>query len=141
MINTLKFDIVSMFERKSQYMKYVKQLMIILIFSFIGDILNHIVPLPIPASIYGMVLLFIALSTKIIKLDQVETTAEFLLSIMLIFFVPASVGIMDTFFAYKSSMLPIIIIVIISTIIVMITTGLVSQFIIKLKSKKDKGAK
>ena len=122
-------------------MKYVKQLMIILIFSFIGDILNHIVPLPIPASIYGMVLLFIALSTKIIKLDQVETTAEFLLSIMLIFFVPASVGIMDTFFAYKSSMLPIIIIVIVSTIIVMITTGLVSQFIIKLKSKKDKGAK
>lgn len=122
-------------------MKYVKQLMIILIFSFIGDILNHIIPLPIPASIYGMVLLFIALSTKIIKLDQVETTAEFLLSIMLIFFVPASVGIMDTFFAYKSSMLPIIIIVIISTIIVMITTGLVSQFIIKLRNKKGKGAK
>ena len=122
-------------------MKYVKQLMIILIFSFIGDILNHIISLPIPASIYGMILLFIALSTKIIKLDQVETTAEFLLSIMLIFFVPASVGIMDTFFAYKSSMLPIIIIVIISTIIVMITTGLVSQFIIKLRNKKGKGAK
>lgn len=122
-------------------MKYVKQLMIILIFSFMGDILNHIIPLPIPASIYGMVLLFIALSTKIIKLDQVETTAEFLLSIMLIFFVPASVGIMDTFFAYKSSMLPIIIIVIFSTIIVMITTGLVTQFIIKLRNKKGKGAK
>lgn len=122
-------------------MKYIKELMIILIFSFIGDVLNHIIPLPIPASIYGMILLFIALSTKIIKLEQVETTAEFLLSIMLIFFVPASVGIMDTFFAYKSSMLPIIIIVIISTVIVMITTGLVSQFIIKLKNKKGKGAK
>lgn len=122
-------------------MKYIKELMIILIFSFIGDVLNHVIPLPIPASIYGMILLFIALSTKIIKLEQVETTAEFLLSIMLIFFVPASVGIMDTFFAYKSSMLPIIIIVIISTVIVMITTGLVSQFIIKLKNKKGKGAK
>lgn len=121
-------------------MKYVKQLMIILIFSFMGDILNYIIPLPIPASIYGMVLLFIALSTKIIKLDQVETAAEFLLSIMLIFFVPASVGIMDTFFAYKSSMLPIIIIVIFSTIIVMITTGLVTQFMIKLRNK-GKGAK
>lgn len=122
-------------------MKYVKQLMIILIFSFIGDILNHIIPLPIPVSIYGMVFLFIALLTRIIKLNQVETTAEFLLSIMLIFFVPASVGIIDTFFAYKSSMLPIIIIVIISTIIVMITTGLVSQFIIKLRNKKERGAK
>jgi len=122
-------------------MKYVKQLMIILLFSFIGDILNHLIPLPIPASIYGMVLLFIALTTKVIKLDQVETTAEFLLSIMLIFFVPASVGIMDTFFDYKSSMLPIIIIVIISTITVMITTGLVAQAIIKLRIKKRKGAK
>ena len=45
-------------------MKYVKQLMIILLFSFIGDILNHLIPLPIPASIYGMVLLFIALTTN-----------------------------------------------------------------------------
>ena len=122
-------------------MKYIKELMIILTFSFIGDVLNLIIPLPIPASIYGMILLFIALSTKLIKLEQVETTAEFLLSIMLIFFVPASVGIMDTFFAYKSSMLPIIIIVIISTIVVMITTGLVSQFVIKLTNKKKKGAK
>lgn len=122
-------------------MKYVKQLMIILIFSFIGDVLNHIIPLPIPASIYGMCLLFIALCTKIIKLEQVEATTEFLLSIMLIFFVPASVGIMDTFFAYKSSMLSIIVIVVISTIIVMITTGLVTQFIIKLRNKKGKGAK
>lgn len=117
-------------------MKYVKELMIILIFSFIGDILNYIIPLPIPASIYGMILLFVALSTKFIKIEQVETTAEFLLSIMLIFFVPASVGIVDTFFAYKSNMVPIIIIVIISTISVMVTTGLVSQCIIKLTNRR-----
>lgn len=120
-------------------MKYIKQLMIIMLFSFLGEILNHIIPLPIPASIYGMILLFLALTTKIIKLDQVEETAEYLLSIMLIFFVPASVGIMDTFLEHQSSMLPIIIIVIVSTIVVIITTGLVSQFIIKITHKK--GAK
>ncbi len=122
-------------------MKYAKELMIILLFSFIGEVLNHLIPLPIPASIYGMVLLFISLATKFIKLEQVEETAEFLLSIMLIFFVPASVGIMDTFFAYKSSMAFIVIIVIISTIVVMATTGLVSQFIIKLINKKTKVGK
>jgi len=122
-------------------MKCVKELMIILFFSFIGELLNYLIPLPIPASIYGMVLLFISLATKIIKLEQVEETAEFLLSIMLIFFVPASVGIMDTFFAYKSSMMSIVIIVIISTIVVMATTGLVSQFIIKLTNKKAKVGK
>ena len=120
-------------------MKYIKQLMIILLFSFLGEILNYMIPLPIPASIYGMILLFIALATKIIKLEEVEETAEYLLSIMLIFFVPASVGIMDTFFEHKSSMLSIVIIVIISTIVVITVTGLVSQFIIKITHKK--GAK
>lgn len=122
-------------------MKYIKQLMIIFIFSFFGDILNHVIPLSIPASIYGMTLLFIALATKFIKLEMVEDTAEYLLSIMLIFFVPASVGIMDTFDAYKSNMFSIIVIVIISTVVVMVTTGLVSQFIINLISKKSKGGK
>lgn len=119
-------------------MKYIKGLMIIFIFSFIGEILNHLLPLPLPASIYGMILLFIALLTKCIKLEQVEMISEFLLSVMLIFFVPASVGIMDTFFDYKSNMLNIIITVIVSTIVVMITTGLVAQTIIKLTNKKRK---
>lgn len=117
-------------------MKFIKQLMIILLFSFIGELLNSIIPLSIPASIYGMILLFIALVTKIIKLEQIEDTAEYLLSIMLIFFVPSAVGIMDTFFTYQSSMLPIIMIVIISTITVLIITGIISQLVIKLTSKK-----
>lgn len=116
-------------------MKYIKQLAIILLFSFIGELLNYFIPLSIPASIYGMVLLFIALCTKIIKLEHVEETGEFLLSIMLIFFVPASVGIMDTFFEYKSSMIYIIIIIFISTIMVIAATGLVSQLVINIKNK------
>lgn len=122
--------------KRSEKMKFIKQLMIILLFSFIGELLNSIIPLSIPASIYGMILLFIALVTKIIKLEQIEDTAEYLLSIMLIFFVPSAVGIMDTFFTYQSSMLPIIMIVIISTITVLIITGIISQLVIKLTSKK-----
>lgn len=122
-------------------MKYIKQLMIILLFSFMGEVLNRLIPLPIPASIYGMALLFISLVTKIVKLDQVRETSEFLLSIMLIFFVPASVGIIDTFVAYKSSMILIVVIVIVSTIVVMITSGLVSQYIIKITNRKLKGGK
>lgn len=117
-------------------MKYIKQIMIILLFSFLGELLNYIIPLSIPASIYGMALLFLALTTKIIKLEQIEDIAEYLLSIMLIFFVPSAVGIMDTFFEYQDSMLPIILIVIISTLVVLIVTGLVSQLMIKITSKK-----
>ncbi len=119
-------------------MKYIEQLMVIILFSFIGEVLNYEIPLPIPASIYGMILLFLALSTKIIKLEQVEATGEYLMSIMLMFFVPAGVGIMDTFFEYKSSMLKIIVIVVISTITVQAVTGLISQFIIGITNKRSK---
>ena len=122
-------------------MQYVRELMIILLFSFLGEILNYLIPLPIPASIYGMILFFIALATKVVKLEKVEKTAEFLLAIMLLFFIPAAVGIMDTFIAYKASMLLIIIVVIVSTIVVMMATGLTSQFIINLVNKKSKGGK
>ena len=119
-------------------MKYVKQLMIILSFSFLGEIINYILPLSIPTSIYGMVLLFITLCTKIVKLEQIEEAGEYLLSIMLIFFVPTAVGIMETFFEYQNSMLQIILIIILSTIIVLSVTGLVSQFVVKITSKSGK---
>lgn len=130
-------------ERNAFYMKYLKQLMIILLFSFMGEVLNTIIPLPIPASIYGMILLFIALSLKIVKLEQVKETAEYMLSIMLILFVPSAVGIMDVFFEYKAYILPIFLIIIISTFVVMLVTGKVSQFVAKisLSSKKEEKQK
>lgn len=120
-------------------MKYLKQLMIILLFSFIGEVLNTVIPLPIPASIYGMLLLFIALSLKIVKLEQVKETSEYFLSIMLILFVPAAVGIMDAFFQFKAYILPILLIILVSTFAVMLVTGLVSQLVAKIPlfSKKE----
>ncbi|MBO5348471.1 MAG: CidA/LrgA family protein [Clostridia bacterium] len=120
-------------------MKYLKQLMIILLFSFIGEVLNTVIPLPIPASIYGMLLLFIALSLKIVKLEQVKETSEYFLSIMLILFVPAAVGIMDAFFQFKAYILPILLIILVSTFAVMLVTGSVSQLVAKIPlfSKKE----
>ncbi len=119
-------------------MKYLRQLLIILLFSFVGEVINFLLPFSIPASIYGMILLFIALSTKVVKLDQIQETGEYFLSIMLIFFVPETVGIMDTFFAYQDSMLKIIIIVIISTIVVLAITAIVSQIVAKITNKNGK---
>ena len=62
-------------------MKYLKQFLIILAISFIGEILKYIVPLPIPASIYGMVIMFICLQTKILKLDDVKSVGKFLIAV------------------------------------------------------------
>ena len=127
-------------------MKYLKQLSIILLFTFLGELLNKIIPLPIPTSIYGMLLLFFALSLKIVKLEQVSETSDFMFSIMLILFVPAAVGVMDAFFQYKAFILPMILIIVISTFVVMLITAASSQFVAGLhifnkKEQKEESQK
>ena len=118
-------------------MKYVKQLLIIGAISFIGELLNILIPLPIPASIYGLVILFLALLFKVLKLEQVEETANFLLSIMLIFFVPSTVSIINNFSELKDFALEILIIIFVSTFTVMIVTGLTAELIAKYKKERN----
>lgn len=118
-------------------MKYIKQCLIILVISFIGELLKYILPLPIPASIYGMVLLFAGLMTGLIKLDAVKETGTFLIEIMPLMFIPAGVGLMTSWGTLKAIIVPVSIITVITIITVMISTGWVSQAIIR-KSRGNK---
>lgn len=77
-------------------MKYMKQLLIIFGVTCIGEILKHFIPLPIPASIYGLVIMLVCLTTGIIKLDHVRECGEFLVEIMPLMFIPAAVGLLDS---------------------------------------------
>ena len=77
-------------------MKFLKQFLIILAISLIGEILKSVLPFPIPASIYGMVLMFILLLTGVIKLEQVRDAGKFLIEIMPVMFIPAGVGLMSS---------------------------------------------
>lgn len=117
-------------------MKYIKQLGIILTISFIGEILNHFIPLPIPASIYGLVLMFVCLQTGIIKLDAVKDTADFLIEIMPMMFIPAAVGLIESWEIIQPNALAYVAIAIVSTITVMFAAGHITQFIIR-RSKKE----
>ena len=74
-------------------MKYVQQFSIILLISVIGEILKTFLPLPVPASVYGLVIMLVALLTGILKLDQVKGAADFLVEIMPVMFVPAGAGL------------------------------------------------
>lgn len=115
-------------------MKYIKQCLIILVISFIGELLKCLLPLPIPASIYGMVLLFTGLMTGLIKLEAVKETGAFLIEIMPVMFIPAGVGLMTSWGTLKVIIVPVSIITVITIITVMVATGRVSQAIIR-KSK------
>ena len=118
-------------------MKYIKQFLIIVLVSFLGELLNYLIPLPIPGSIYGMVLMFILLCSGIIKLEQVKKTWKFLLDIMPVMFIPSAVGITSQFEQLKDIWLQIIVITIITTVITIAVTGLSSQAIIRWKKRKE----
>lgn len=117
-------------------MKYLKQFLIIILISFMGEILKMLIPIPIPASIYGMLIMFVGLLTGIIKLEAVKETGRFLIDIMPVMFIPAGVGLMTSFGVLKPILLPISVITVISIITVMAAGGWVSQIIIRKSGKK-----
>lgn len=122
-------------------MRYIKQFSIIISVCFIGEILQRIIPLPVPASIYGLVLMFLALKIGIFPLDAVEQTSDFILSIMPLLFVPSTVGLITAGPILKRHGIYFLIIGILSTIVVFAATGIVAQAIIRLKNKKSPSTK
>jgi holin-like protein len=112
-------------------MKYLKQFLIILAISLIGEILKSVLPLPVPASIYGMVILFVLLLTGVLKLEQVRDVGRFLIEIMPVMFIPAGVGLMSSWKVLEPVLLPVSVITVITIFTVMGATGIVSQIIIK----------
>ena len=119
-------------------MKYIKQFEIILALSLIGELMNRLIPLPVPASIYGMAILFTALCTGIIKLSAVKETGHFLVQIMPMMFIPATVGLLESWEVMQSFLTAIIVIALVSTVIVIFASGHATQLIINLKKKERK---
>ena len=101
-------------------MKILKQFGIILLVSAIGELLNYYIPLPIPASIYGIVIMFICLVTGIIPLETVKDAGHFLVEIMPVMFISPAVAIMESWGLIKADWIPYICITVISTIVVII---------------------
>lgn len=118
-------------------MKYIRQLMIILSISFAAELMEYLIPIPVAASIYGLVLMLIGLVTKVIPLEKVEGAADFLVEIMPIVFIPSTVGIMTSVDALKELLLPLTVISVVSTVLIMVVTGRVSQRILRRNSAKE----
>ena len=119
-------------------MKYLRQLLMILIFSFIGEVLHAVIPIQMPASIYGLVLLFIALMTGLVKLPQVHEAARFLIEIMPVMFIPAAAGLLTAWRDLKPVVLPVAIITAATTVLVMAMTGRVTQAMIRREKRRRK---
>ena len=112
-------------------MKYVKQFGIILVVSLIGELLNFLIPLPIPASIYGLVLMLGGLQLHIIPLSEVKETSTFLIEIMPMIFIPAATGLMTSWGIIRAKLFAYLAIAVITTVLVMVVSGRVTQFFLR----------
>ena len=113
-------------------MKYIKQFAIIILISLIGEILAEVLPFTIPASVYGLFVMLLALCLKIIKPAHVKETSDFLMDVMPIMFVPASVGLMVSWGMLKEILVPVLIVSVLGTLVVMIVSGKSVDLLMKL---------
>lgn len=118
-------------------MKFIKQFGIILAISFIGEIMNYLIPLPVPASIYGLVLMLLCLHFGIVHIDSVKDSGKFLIEIMPLMFIPAAVGLIESWKTIGSKIGTYLIITVLSTIFVMIVAGHTTQAFIRFSKSKD----
>ena len=123
--------------RKDIKMKLLYEFGVIMAATFLGEICHAVLPFPIPASIYGLLLMLFALCTKIIKLEQVKVAGDFLLDIMPPMFIPAGVGLLTAWPDLKPVLVPVLVITVVVTVFVMVVTGRVSQRVIWMTKEKE----
>ena len=114
-------------------MNYIKQLLIIIGFSLLGEALATLIPLPIPAAIYGLVLLLVALMTGCLKAEAIADTARFAIGIMPILFVAPTVNILQNWGVIAPNIVPIVTVMVLSTFVVFVVSGVVTQLLLKKK--------
>ena len=112
-------------------MKYLAQFCIIMIFVFLGEVLEHVVPLPIAGSIWGLGLLFLALVTGAVKVAWVSDVADWLHSIMGLFFVAPAVAIIDIWGDIADTWIWLVILLVAAYLVTMVTTGLTADALIR----------
>ena len=107
------------------------------VFLFLGIALKQFITLPIPASMLGLFLLFLALCCKIIKLEWVEQGAKWLMAELLLFFIPSAVGIVNYQQIISLQGAEIVLLIAISTMIVIGMTALTAEKISARKGSKQ----
>lgn len=115
--------------------EYLKQSAWIFGFTLLGEALSRVIPLPIPAAVYGLVLLFLALCLKLVKVEQVNKVSNFLLTVLPVLFVSPIVNLIESWGILAPHVIPIALLVLSSTVLVFAVAGLVSQAFCRKEDK------
>lgn len=114
-------------------MKILKGIFIILLFYFLGQWISHLIGGFVPGSIIGMILLFVALCLKVVGPDPVKEVSSALTGNMVLFFIPAGAGVLESYGLIGRSWVSIIVVCSVSTVLVLAVVALVQQ---KMEGKR-----
>lgn len=128
---------LKIFVKESPSLKLFKQFTIIMFLSFLGEILHMLIPFPIPASIYGIMILFVLLERKVLRIDDIREVSDFLIFIMPLLFIPSAVGLIDVWDELRASLTAYVTIIIAVTLIVMVATGRITQWVLQNQNEKE----
>lgn len=120
---------------RGNILKYLRQLFVILLICFVGELLHRLLKLPIPGNVLGMIILFLLLCTGVIKIEMIEDISRFLLDHLAFFFIPAGVGLIACLGILEKNWLPLLSICLIITVVVMVITGHTVQLFKRGRSK------
>jgi holin-like protein len=118
-------------------MKWLKQTAIILGITFLGEVLHVLLPFPIPAGIYGILIFFIALESKLIPLKAVMETGVLLVEVMPVMFIPAAVGLINSWEILKPTWVSFLLVTVLTTVIVMGASGLATQWMLRREKGEE----
>lgn len=121
-------------------MTYLPQFLIIMTVSLLGELLQRLIPLPIPASVYGIVLLFGALCCKIVKVDQVKKAGNFLVSLLPLLFVSPVASLLDSWPVVKDALVPLLGLTVVSTLLTFLISGKTAQWFLRKEDRDGTSA-
>lgn len=127
-------------QKKGFVLRYLRQFLWIIGFTLAGEVLHAAVPLPVPAAVWGLVLLFAALESGKLKLSSVQDCGQFLLGLMPVLFIAPSVDLMDSWPLLASVWPAVLAIIVLSTVVVFAVSGLVTQGLLEASSQTENAA-
>ena len=117
-------------------MKYIFQLGLILAVSFAGELLAALIPAPVPAGVYGMVIMFLLLHFRVIAFEKISSTGEFMKTALVVTLIPSAVGIMAAWDVLRPILLGAALLTVASSIITFACAGLTAQALEKAKRRR-----
>lgn len=117
-------------------MKHLGSVTLLAAVSLLGELLHYLIPLPIPGSIYGLLLMLLLLVTKIVRVEKIHAVSDWLLTLMPVMFIGPAVGLIVSYDALRAFWIPILLVTTLTTVIVMAVTGRTAQWLIQRNDKK-----